>query len=245
MSDAELLLRDFRGNGFPGIVTGESSRSSMLPKRDKPMYPEHVHHLMLVYAAYLIAVASPGPSTMAIMGVAMNRGRTAAVALALGVMTGSMFWAVLAATGISTILTAYAEALFAIKIAGGLYLLYLAYKSARSAMSARAPQVGADTRMKRTTLYRRGVLLHLSNPKSILGWIAILSLGVRPDAPSYTFQVIIAGCAILGLFVNVGYALIFSTPLMGRTYQKARRWIEGILAAIFGYAGIRLLLSRP
>lgn len=208
------------------------------------MYLEHVHHLMLVYTAYLIAVASPGPSNMAIMGVAMNQGRASAVALALGVMTGSLFWAVLAAAGISTLLAQFADALFAIKIAGGLYLLYLAYKSAKSALSSHVQQVRTDTPTKRARLYRRGVLLHLTNPKSILGWIAIMSLGLRPDAPSYTLQAIIAGCAILGVTVFVGYALMFSTALMGRAYRKSRRWIEGTLAMFFGYAGIRLLLSK-
>ncbi len=208
------------------------------------MYLEHVHHLMLVYTAYLIAVASPGPSNMAIMGVAMNQGRASAVALALGVMTGSLFWAVLAAAGISTLLAQFADALFAIKIAGGLYLLYLAYKSAKSALSSHVQQVRTDTPTKRARLYRRGVLLHLTNPKSNLGWIAIMSLGLRPDAPSYTLQAIIAGCAILGVTVFVGYALMFSTALMGRAYRKSRRWIEGTLAMFFGYAGIRLLLSK-
>lgn len=209
------------------------------------MLLDNFQHLLLVYAAYVIAVASPGPSTIAIMGVAMNQGRAAAVALALGVVTGSMFWAILAATGISTILTAYAEAIFAIKIAGGLYLLYLAYKSAKSALSADRQQEKSTLFVKKGTLYRRGVLLHLSNPKAVLGWIAIMSLGLRPDAPSYTFHAIIVGCTVLGLLINIGYALIFSTTLMGRAYQKSRRWIEGALAAIFGYAGIRLLLSRP
>ncbi|MFD1881608.1 LysE family translocator [Paracoccus pacificus] len=209
------------------------------------MPTEHLHHLTLVFAAYLIAVASPGPSTMAIMGTAMNQGRASAVALALGVVTGSMFWALLAATGISTVLTAYAQAIFAIKIAGGLYLLYLAWKSARAALSAEPGPGKPAPRAGSTTLYRRGLMLHLSNPKAILGWIAIMSLGLRTDAPPYTTLVIIAGCAVLGLCVNLGYALIFSTAASGKAYRKARRWIEGTLAALFGYAGIRLLLYRP
>lgn len=209
------------------------------------MLTDHAHHLLLVFAAYLVVIASPGPSTMAIMAVAMKQGRARAVALALGVVTGSMFWAVLAATGISGVLTAYAEALFAIKIAGGLYLLYLAWKSARSALTSGAGQIRAIPTATKAALYRRGVLLHLSNPKAILGWIAIMSLGLRADGPSWTMQAIIAGCAVLGLTVNVGYALIFSTAVMGRAYQVARRWIEGGLAAIFGYAGIRLLFLKP
>lgn len=205
---------------------------------------EPISHLMLVYAAYVIAVASPGPSTLAIIGVAMGQGRAPAVVLALGVMTGSMFWAALASVGLSTILATYAEALFVIKIAGGLYLIFLSFKSARSAISAHSQQVKVSTPAKRMALFRRGALLHLTNPKSILGWIAIMSLGLHPEASPYTFPAIIVGCSILGLSIFVGYALVFSTAPMGRVYQKSRRWIEGSLAMFFGYAGIRLLFSR-
>ena len=86
--------------------------------------------------------------------------------------------------------------------------------------------------------------MHLTNPKAVLAWIAIMSLGLRPDAPSHVLPAIVAGCAVLGVCVFVGYALVFSTAPMVRAYQKARRWIEGALALFFGYAGIRLLLSR-
>ncbi len=208
---------------------------------------ENLNQLLLVYLTYLIATASPGPSNMAIMGVAMSEGRRPALALALGVVTGSMFWAVLAATGISAVLATYASALEAIKLAGGLYLLFLAYKSARSALTARPVQARSSATGQKPEylqLYRRGVLLHLFNPKAVLAWIAIMSLGLRPDAPAYTFPLIVAGCAALGIVVFGLYALIFSTEPMVRGYQKARRGIEGVLAIFFGVAGIKLLLSR-
>lgn len=208
---------------------------------------EPLQQLLLVYAAYLIATVSPGPSNMAIMGVAMSQGRKPALALAAGVATGSMFWALLAATGISAILSTYANALFAIKIGGGLYLLYLAFRSARSAIrpAVAAPMsTGPSRRPAYSALYRRGMLLHVGNPKAVLAWIAIMSLGLRPDAPGYTLLAIIGGCFTLGLLVFCGYAMVFSTAPMIRAYGKARRWIEGTLAAFFGFAGVRLLLSR-
>lgn len=208
------------------------------------MQPEPFHNLLLVYATYLIAVASPGPSTMAIMGAAMRQGRGAAVAMALGVMTGSLIWAVLAAAGLSAVLVRYAEALVAIKIAGGFYLLWLAWKSARSALAAEASPDRGEGPVRQAILYRRGVLLHLANPKSVLGWVAILSLGLRPEAAPQTLPAILAGCAVLGAIVFIGYALIFSAGPMARAYRKARRWIEGTLALVFGSAGLRLLLSR-
>ncbi|WP_092986684.1 LysE family translocator [Rhizobium sp. NFR03] len=204
-----------------------------------------LHHLGLVYVAYLLAAASPGPSNMAIMGVAMQQGRAPAVFLALGIMTGSLFWAVLAATGISTVLTTFAGAIFVLKIAGGLYLLFLAVKAGRSALAVHSRSAGTIDDAKPIDLYRRGLLLHLTNPKAILGWIAIMTLGLGPDASSTTLVAILAGCAVLGLVVFLGYALVFSTGMMGRAYLRCRRWVEGALALAFGAAGIRLLLSRP
>lgn len=205
---------------------------------------EQLHQLLLVYAAYVIATASPGPSNMAIMGMAMSKGRASALLLALGVISGSLFWAVLAATGISAVLTTYAEALLVIKVVGGFYLLYLAYKAAKSALSSnpssRLPIASATAGQ----IYRRGLLLHLTNPKAILAWIAIMSLGLGPNSSNATLLAIVGGCGVLSVLVFGGYALVFSTTPMINAYMKARRWIEGALAIAFGYAGLRLLVSK-
>lgn len=208
---------------------------------------ESLHDLLLVYATYLIATASPGPSNMAIMAVAMSRGRRPALHVAMGVVAGSQFWAILAATGLSAILATYADALFVIKVVGGLYLIYLAAKSARAALWCAVPKepaLPADAVRDRVALFRRGALMHLTNPKAVLAWIAIMSLGLRPDAPAHMLALIIGGCALLGVVVFGGYALAFSTGTMVTAYRRARRWIEGTLAVFFGFAGVRLLLSR-
>ena len=204
----------------------------------------HVDRLYMAYAAYVIAAASPGSSNMAIMGAAMSCGRRAATALTAGVVTGSWTWAVLAATGIAAVLSAYAQALLFIKIAGGLYLLHLALKAARSAMApvpAELTPVAEGSELR--SLYRRGLLLHVGNPKAVLGWVATISLGLQPGGPPYMPFAILLGCAVLSVVIFGGYALLFSTPTMVRAYRKARRWIEGTLAAFFGAAGLRLLLS--
>lgn len=207
-----------------------------------------LHHLLLVYTAYVIAAGSPGPSNMRIMGVAMHNGRRAALTLAAGVVSGSIFWGAMAATGVSAVLTRYAEALILLKIVGGLYLLYLALKAGKAALASDA-ETAADARpngaaLSGADLYRRGLLMHLSNPKSILAWIALVTLGLGPDSSWHTLAAILGGCAVLSVTIFCGYAIIFSTAPMVRLYRRARRWIEGLLAVCFGFAGLRLLLSR-
>lgn len=210
-----------------------------------PLISAYWPELMLVWSTCFIAMASPGPSNMAIMGTAMTLGRPNALALAVGVSTGSLTWAILAAAGISALLTSYAWALFALKIAGGLYLLWLAWRSARSALN---PGPMADSGVARPaslrSSYVKGLLLHLTNPKAILSWIAIIALGVKPGAPPELMLVIVGGCLAMGLSIFSGYALLFSTRTAVAAYRRVRRVADGLLAVVFGFAGFKLLTAR-
>ncbi|MDN4546960.1 LysE family translocator [Pseudomonas sp. C32] len=207
-----------------------------------------VHNLLIVFTAYIIGAASPGPSNMRIMGVAMNQGRRSALSLAAGVISGSFFWGILAATGVSAVLTQYAQALVVLKVAGGIYLLFLAIKAGRSALTTDerlAQQVAAVPSVTGFKLYQRGLLMHITNPKALLGWVATMTLGLGPEASPVTVAVILSGCTMLSITIFCGYAIVFSTAPMVRGYRKARRWIEGTLATVFGAAGFKLLLARP
>lgn len=209
---------------------------------------ENINHLLVVFSAYVIADGSPGPSTLRIMGVAMNHGRQAGLALAAGVISGSQFWGLSAATGVSALLARYVEALIVLKIRGGLYLLYLAVLAAHGAMTpGTAASTGfarADTPPSSAALYRHGLIMHLANPKAVLAWIALVTLGLGAETSWHDVATILAGCGILSMTIFVSYALVFSTAPMICLYRRARSGIEGVLAAFFGFAGLRQLLSR-
>ena len=208
------------------------------------MIPD-LHQLLFAYSAYVIGAASPGPSNMRIMGVAMHQGRQAALVLAAGVVTGSIVWGTMAATGVSALLTQYAHALVFLKIFGGLYLLYLACKAAKSAlMSDGASPATPDVSATGGKLFRSGLLIHLANPKAIMTWLALLALGLGPGASPQSVVIVLSGCFVLSVSIFFGYALIFSTKPMVLLYRRAKRVIEGVLAVFFTFAGFRLLLSR-
>lgn len=206
-----------------------------------------LHHLLLVFAVYIVGAASPGPSNMRIMGVAMHQGRRPALLLAAGVISGSFFWGSMAATGVSAILAQYAQVLVVLKVVGGLYLLFLAFKASRSALASDEQLekvIAGAPKISGFSLYQRGLLMHLTNPKALLGWMATMTLGLGPQATPTTVAIILAGCAMLSVTIFCGYAIVFSTEPMIRGYRRARRYIEGTLAVVFGAAGIKLLVSR-
>ena len=202
--------------------------------------------IILAYSAFLLAIASPGPNILAVIGTSMSVGRASGIALALGVSGGSFAWAVLTVMGLSAILATYASALIAIKIFGGLYLLWLAYKSFKSAAAAHDLEAKELAGGKRTPFgyAKRGFIIQMTNPKAALAWIAIISLGLVPGAPAWVGLVIVVGTSILSVAIHTLYAVAFSTPVMVRIYSKSRRYIQAALGAFFAFAGIKLLTSR-
>jgi threonine/homoserine/homoserine lactone efflux protein len=179
------------------------------------------------------------------MSLAMGSGRKAAFAFALGVMTGSFSWAMLATLGLSAVLATYSQLLVAIRLAGGLYLLWLAWKSARSACTRHPPLAGLERAPEASRrLYLRGLLLHLTNPKAILVWLSIVSLAVPAAGGASRAAPVVLGCMGIGALVFSSYAVLFSTATARRVYGSMRRWLDGSLAVVFSLAGVKLLTSR-
>ena len=199
--------------------------------------------IVLAYSAFLLSIVSPGPNVLAVLGTSMSSGRASGLALALGVSSGSFLWAMMTALGLSALLATYATALTVIKIVGGLYLLWLAYKSFRAAASRHDIEAVALSGGNRG-YYLRGLIIQMTNPKAALAWVAIISLGLQPDAPMWVVLVIVIGISALSILIHCLYAVAFSTAPMVRAYGRARRWIQGTLGVFFCFAGVKLLTSR-
>ena len=208
--------------------------------------PEILIYMWPAYVAYIINVVSPGPANFAIIGASISQGRRAGLITALGIGCGSFTWACAAALGLAALLRNYAIALEILKVLGGIYLIYLAWKAYKS---ARLPDTEAAIGNVRTNytarqLWLRGYMIHLTNPKAIFAWLAIISLGLPENAPVSAIILIIAICMTSSLTVFTTYAVVFSTSHALRSYRSARRWIEGTMAVFYSVAGFKLLTSR-
>jgi len=178
---------------------------------------------------------------MAIMGTSLSYGRMAGIRFAAGVVTGSVVWGVLSALGTAMLLTQAAWMLTGLKIAGACYFLWLAYKAGRSAYH-NTPVFEGEIDKHR--VYLAGLALHLTNPKAVFSWTTIVVLGMPIGAPAHNTFFILAGCAVLAIVINFGYAVIFSNQQVVAGYRKVKRWADGTLSVLFTLAGIRLLTWR-
>jgi len=201
--------------------------------------------LAVALTAYAVGVASPGPSSMAIMAAAMSQGRRQALALAAGVVCGSLVWGLAAALGLSALMHTYSWALVVLKVLGGLYLLYLCARAARAALAPHPHELAARSLAdSKWRAFTGGLAMHITNPKAIFVWLSIVALSLAPGASRHHALGVVASCAVIGALVFFGYALAFSTEVARTIYAKAHRWFNATLSAVFAIAGVRLLLSR-
>jgi threonine efflux protein len=140
----------------------------------------------------------------------------------------------------------WGSVLIALKIVGGLYLLWLAYRAGRATFTTLGPSSPYVDRfgVSYRQLYLQGVAMHLTNPKAIFSWAATISVGL-PNSPSVHDVLIgLSGCFCLGILTFAGYAFVFSTVFAQRAFAIAGRWLEGTMVVVYGYAGVRLLFSK-
>lgn len=201
--------------------------------------------LTSILAAFLIVAASPGPATLAVSTVSAASGRKSGMIFGAGLAFGLAFWGVIAATGLGAILQASTHLLIALKVGGGIYLLWLAYGSARSAMRAAPEKPGLDSQIRSSEkrLFVKGLALNLSNPKAVVAWMAALSVGLGADGGLMGMVIATLGCALTGLLIYAAYAAAFSLSVIMNGYVKFRRWIDGLVSALFAIAGIALIRS--
>ena len=202
-------------------------------------------NLLIVVVVFTVGVLTPGPATLMITGTAMSHGRMTALVLSLGIVTGSMFWAVVAASGFVVALASSVFVFTVMKILSALYLLHLPYRSLRSAMASDAAlrtHSHAATDFKMT--FFKGLFLHLTNPKAPLVWMATLSIGLGDRAPTSYTWIVIGVCFSIAVLTFLGYAVLFSTSPVIRFYAKSRRLLEALSALMFGAAAIKILMSR-
>ncbi|SHO59067.1 LysE family translocator [Vibrio quintilis] len=190
--------------------------------------------------AFFVIAVSPGPATISNATIAMSRGRKASLIYGAGLSFGLVFWGIVAASGMGAVLQSSVYVLMILKVLGGLYLFRLAWLSARAAKRGEMGEVHIDGHPR---WFWQGFLLNLSNPKSVIAWMAALSVGL--DAND-SLPVIIAAtsvCIIVGFVTNALYSLVFSVGGVMRVYQRCHHWVNGCVSVLFAIAGLSLIRS--
>jgi threonine/homoserine/homoserine lactone efflux protein len=197
--------------------------------------------LFAILGALLVGAISPGPSFVFVVRTAVARSRIDGLAAALGMGVGAMIFGALALFGLRALMSEAAGLYWALRIAGGLYLLYLAFRIWRGASE---PIVVAGDGAGETAPLRSfwlGLLTQLSNPKIVAVFGAVFAALLPADHSS---ALDLALPPMIFLQETAWYALValaFSSARPRALYLRAKVWIDRAAGAVIGVLGARLL----
>lgn len=195
-------------------------------------------------AAILITL-SPGPDNMMVLGVGIAKGRARGIAFGLGCALGCLTHTVLAVIGVSALIAASPAAFTALKVAGGLYLIWMGVQALRSRGGARVAAGVPDESARR--LFFKGLLANAINPKVVLFFLSFLPQFVVASRGDANWQI-----AWLGLTFTAQAALLFGllgyfSGTIGQWLNRTPRagmWLDRLAGAIFVGLGLRLIVAR-
>ncbi|WP_086842700.1 LysE family translocator [Amycolatopsis kentuckyensis] len=200
--------------------------------------PVDPHLLLAFLVTTVIAMVTPGPDMLFVLGCGMRGGPRAGLLATAGVATSEAIHVAVAAAGLAALFAAVPVAFTVVRIVGAAYLIHLGVQAIRN----RKPLV----ERKGDRAFLSGLLTNLLNPKMVTFTIAFLPQFIDPARGHLWLQF-----AVLGAIMIVFEFLVDGTVgvLAGRVggwvrKKKNQRRIEVATGGIFIGLGIKLAADR-
>ena len=199
-----------------------------------------LHNFLIYIGLYAVAVATPGPGVVAIMARALGSGFKSTIPASLGILVGDLCLMTLSALGLAVVAQAMGHLFLAVKIAGGLYLIYLAYKY----WTAEVPEADEVVPASAGRGFLAYLGLTLGNPKAIVFFVALLPLAINPKLLTLTgYLQLLAATVIVIPAVTLSYAAAASRLRKFVASQKARKRINKSAGAVMAAAGVAVMVT--
>lgn len=204
-----------------------------------------IETLVSFFTASLLLAAVPGPDNIFVLTQSALQGPRAGFVVTLGLCSGLVAHTTAVAIGVAAIFQTSAAAYMALKLLGAGYLLFLAWHAFR----ASAAKITVDTKMRMPLLklYRRGIIMNITNPKVSIFFLAFLPLFADPARGPIALQIM--GLGVIFIFSTI---LIFSTVALvsGSVGQwlarseKAQKRMNTLAGIVFAALALSLLIGR-
>ena len=195
-------------------------------------------------ASFLIGIA-PGPDNLFVLTVSAANGKRAGVWVTFGLCTGLLGHTAAVVLGVAAVLQASPIAFTALQLIGAGYLAYLAWGAFRSNPRSLDGELG-QTKLDAWHLYRRGIVMNITNPKVSMFFLAFLPQFVDSSQEGTTMQILFLGALfmLMTLIVFGGVALLAGQ--LGAFFRRSPRSqvvMNRVAGVVFLALATKLLLD--
>lgn len=196
-----------------------------------------------IIASALLSIA-PGPDNIFVLMQSALYGKKSGIFITLGLCTGLIAHTSAVAFGVAAIFQTSVAAFTVLKIVGAVYLAYLAWQ-AFNASTSDLHTPGSNLRSI-GALYRRGIIMNITNPKVTIFFLAFLPQFASPGKGALAPQIFTLG----GLFICVAL-IIFSTIAVAagslgvwlQRSPKAQLYLNRIAGTVFAALALKLVTA--
>ncbi len=199
--------------------------------------------LMFITASALLALA-PGPDNIFVLSQSALFGPRAGFIVTLGLCTGLIVHTTVVSAGVAVIFQTSPLAFNILKYCGALYLLYLAWQSFRSTPDGM--ESGSGTGLTSAMLYRRGIIMNVTNPKVSIFFMAFLPQFASPGNAPMALQLALLGVMFIAVTLVVFGLISRLAGMIGgwfRESPRGRAVLNRIAGAVFVALAIKLALT--
>lgn len=203
-----------------------------------------MHTLITLALMHAVALVIPGPDVLLVSQTAVSRSRRAALLAGLGIALSIACWAGFALLGINLLFQAFPWIHTFIKVAGGLYLLWMGFNLWRSSFAPDGEGEAVTLPLSDFAALRMGFLTNISNPKAAVFFGSVFSsvLGAQAD-----FGLKLGAWLLVVVLSLLWFSLVavgLSTSRVQAAYLRARKAIDRVGGTLMlGFGGV-LLASR-
>lgn len=202
-------------------------------------------------AAFLLAAVviqlTPGPGMLFILAQGMTGGSRAGRAAACGAASAMLVHTTAVALGLATLLRAAPVAMNLLRAAGAAYLLWLAIQAFRSPTLA-PDAAGEPTDDRFGTVFLRGAVNNLANPKIVIFYVAFLPQFAAPGLGHLPLQLFALGLTLLTVGFAIDLAIGAAAGRIGlllRRRPTVSRCLNKLAGTVYGTLALRLAVSDP
>ena len=201
--------------------------------------------LAVFFSASILLALSPGPDNIFVLTQSAIRGKLAGWVITLGLCTGLVGHTLLVSSGVAIIFKASPLAFTSLKLAGGAYLLYLACLAFQASAAKLSPLKNGGASLFQ--LYRRGIIMNMTNPKVSIFFLSFLPQFANPERGPLMLQIVIFGFVfIICALLVFGMISVFAGYL-GRSLQNspdAQNIMNRIAAMVYALLAVKLISAE-
>jgi threonine/homoserine/homoserine lactone efflux protein len=195
-------------------------------------------------ASTLLAIA-PGPDNVFVLTQSALHGKLSGLVVVFGLCTGLLVHTAAVTFGIAVIFQASTLAFTLLKIIGAGYLVYLAWQIVRA--TPEQIRMQSDQQKCLGTLYRRGIIMNVTNPKVSIFFLAFLPQFADPGRGPISLQMVALG----GIFITATILVFGAMALIGGALgewlnrsERAQRVMNWTAGTIFVGLALKLVTAE-